>query len=57
MTSIHTLIFQKHVKNVFILEILKNQCNFITLWGVHSAQKDWLGGHFFQNSGSQDSGM
>ena len=33
-------------KCVFIVEILKSWCNFLTLWGVHAAKKGWLGGHF-----------
>ena len=39
MTPIHVLIFQKHVKCVFIIEIIKSRCNFLTLWGSTCSKK------------------
>ena len=39
MTPIHALIFQKHVKCVFILDVLKSRCNFTTLLGKYMQQK------------------
>ena len=45
-------------KCVFILDILKSWCNFITLLGKYVQQKKgWLGGHFselgFAGSGAR----
>ena len=43
-------------KCVFILEILKSRCNFITLWGSTCSKKRLAGRSFFQNSGSKGPG-
>ena len=60
----HTVYMPQFFKNmskcVFILEILKSQCNFkfITLWGPGStcSKKRLAGRSFFQNLGSQGPG-
>ena len=43
-------------KCVFILEIFKSRCNFITLCGQYMQQKRLAGRSFFQNLGSQGPG-
>ena len=39
MTPIHALIFQNMSKCVFILDVLKSRCNFITLLGKYTQKK------------------
>ena len=57
MTPIHALNFQKHVKMcVYIRCIKKPVYLYYTFGEVCAAKKGWLGGHFFQNSGSQGPG-
>ena len=43
MTPIHAFIFQNMSKCVFVLDVSKSQCNFITLLGKYVQQKkvDW----------------
>ena len=60
MTPIHALSFQNlnMSKCVFIVEILKSRCNFLTLWrSTCSKKKGWLGGQFselgFAGSGAR----
>ena len=43
-------------KCVFILDVSKSRCNFITLLGKYVQQKRLAGRSFFQNSGSQGPG-
>ena len=43
-------------KCVFVLDRLKSQCKLIILWRSTCSKKSWLGGHFFQNLGSQGPG-
>ena len=57
MTPIHALIFEKHVKMcVYIRQIKKPVYKLIMLWRSTCSKKSWLGGHVFQNSGSQGPG-
>ena len=58
MTPIHALIFEKHVKCVFIiiLDRLKSRCKLITLWGSTCSKKRLTGRSFCQKMGSQGTG-
>ena len=51
MTPIHALNFENMSKCVFILDILKSQCKFITLWGSTCSKTRLAGRSFFQNLG------
>ena len=43
-------------KRVFIQDILKSRCKFITLWGITHNKNDLAGRSFFQNLGSKGPG-
>ena len=43
-------------KCVFVVEISKSRCNFLTLWGSTCSKKRLAGRSIFQNSGSQGQG-
>ena len=51
-----SLNFEKHIKMCVYIKQIKSQCKLIILWRSTCSKKSWLGGHFFQNSGSQGPG-
>ena len=53
LTSIHALIFEKHVKMCVSIKGMKSRCNLITLLGKYTQQKRLAGRSFFQNSDLQ----
>ena len=53
MTPIHALIFEKLVKICVYISQIRKSVYIDLLWRSTCSKKSWLGGHFFQNSGSQ----
>ena len=58
MTPIHALVFKNLSKSVVMLDILKSQCKFITLWGSTCSKKRVAGPgrSILRNLGSQGPG-
>ena len=57
MTPIHALTFEKHAKMCVYARHVKKPVYIHYAFGeVRTAKTSWLGGHFFQNLGSQGPG-